>query len=248
MTDLTRDLRANQVDDIVTIIVAESASAVASGATKTARASNASASINALGGIKRALGPLANLAGTNSDTSSTARDPPAARPPSTLPWPRAGGRAAQRQPHSGGVKDIQVNSETQRVTVRGVIRPADIASDNSIRSERLAQMQVLLNGKGVVNDAVRRPSSCTACCSDCCLSRTCLCFDTPWCLPACWRPCFPARGRPPASKKSLRSKACATTSWSATDWWWDWPAPATAGRPCFPPRAWPTCCSAWESR
>jgi flagellar L-ring protein precursor FlgH len=43
------------------------------------------------------------------------------------------------------------------VVVRGVIRPADIAADNSVRSNRLAQMEIRLNGKGVVGDSIRRP-------------------------------------------------------------------------------------------
>ena len=60
--DLTRELRASRVDDMITILVAERASAVAKGATKTSRSANASASIDALGGRVRAAGPWANLA------------------------------------------------------------------------------------------------------------------------------------------------------------------------------------------
>ncbi|HMC61985.1 MAG TPA: flagellar basal body L-ring protein FlgH, partial [Candidatus Solibacter sp.] len=52
---------------------------------------------------------------------------------------------------------VQINSEHQTVTVRGVLRPADLASDNSVPSDRLAQMEIRLNGKGVVGDAIRRP-------------------------------------------------------------------------------------------
>jgi flagellar L-ring protein precursor FlgH len=56
-----------------------------------------------------------------------------------------------------GAKDIQVNSEHQSVTVRGMVRPADLSPGNVVRSDRLAQLEVHINGKGVVNDAVRRP-------------------------------------------------------------------------------------------
>ena len=56
-----------------------------------------------------------------------------------------------------GAKDVQVNSERQTVTVRGVVRPADLGPGNTVRSDRLAQMEVRINGKGVVADAVRRP-------------------------------------------------------------------------------------------
>ncbi len=54
-------------------------------------------------------------------------------------------------------KDIQINSEQQTITVRGVIRPADIDFTNSVQSNRLAQLEVRVNGKGVVGDAIRRP-------------------------------------------------------------------------------------------
>jgi flagellar L-ring protein precursor FlgH len=57
-----------------------------------------------------------------------------------------------------GSKDLQVNSEHQTITVRGIIRPADLAADNSVQSNRLAQMEIKLNGKGVVGDAIRRPN------------------------------------------------------------------------------------------
>ena len=58
---------------------------------------------------------------------------------------------------SPGSKDVQVNSEHQEVMVRGVIRPIDLVPDNQVSSDRLAQLEVRINGKGVVNDAVRRP-------------------------------------------------------------------------------------------
>jgi flagellar L-ring protein precursor FlgH len=57
-----------------------------------------------------------------------------------------------------GAKTMTVNSEAQVVTVRGVARPIDVAPGNVVRSDRLAQLEVKINGKGVVGDAVRRPN------------------------------------------------------------------------------------------
>jgi flagellar L-ring protein precursor FlgH len=54
-------------------------------------------------------------------------------------------------------KDVGINSENQVITVRGVVRPADIAADNTVRSDRLGQLEVKVNGKGVVGDAIKRP-------------------------------------------------------------------------------------------
>ena len=40
---------------------------------------------------------------------------------------------------------------------RGVVRPADLLADNTVLSDRLAQLEVRVNGKGVVGDAIKRP-------------------------------------------------------------------------------------------
>jgi len=44
------------------------------------------------------------------------------------------------------------------VTVRGIVRADDLSPTNSIQSDRLARLQVLVNGKGVVEDAVKQPN------------------------------------------------------------------------------------------
>jgi len=158
LIDLTRELRASRTDDMVTILVAEQASAVATGATKTARASGATAAVNALGGTMKAAGPWANLANlsgksTLDGSGTTSRNV-------TLTTTLTA-RVTQVLPNGylviEGSKDIQVNSEHQTVTVRGVVRPTDLSTSNVVRSDHLGQMEVRLNGKGVVNDAVRRP-------------------------------------------------------------------------------------------
>jgi flagellar L-ring protein precursor FlgH len=51
-----------------------------------------------------------------------------------------------------------VNSENQVVTLRGVVRPADLTVANTVLSGSVGQMELKINGKGVVNDAVRRPN------------------------------------------------------------------------------------------
>jgi flagellar L-ring protein precursor FlgH len=56
-----------------------------------------------------------------------------------------------------GTKEVVVNSERQVVTVRGIIRPVDLSTGNTVRSDQIAQMELKVNGKGVVGDAVRRP-------------------------------------------------------------------------------------------
>lgn len=158
LTDGARDLRASQVDDVVTILVAENASATATGTTKAARKSSAKSNVAALGGITRASGPLANLAGLTGDTSLDGQGTTTRQ---TVLSTTLTARVIRVFPNGNlmleGTKDLQVNSERQSITVRGVIRPADLTPANVVRSDRLAQLELHVNGKGVVGDAIRRP-------------------------------------------------------------------------------------------
>jgi flagellar L-ring protein FlgH len=158
LADAARDVRASQVDDLLTIVVAEQASAVSTGTTKTQRTSSSKNSVAALAGLTKATGPLANLATMSGDTqlagqgttsrSTTLSTTLTARVTHVLP-----GGALMVE----ATKDLQVNSERQAITVRGVVRPADIDPTNSVQSSRLGQLEVHINGKGVVGDAIRRP-------------------------------------------------------------------------------------------
>ena len=158
LLNLTGELRASHVDDIVTVLVSESASAVATGATKTGRTSSNSASINALAGLTKAKGPWTNLANT-SGTSTLDGSGTTSRNVTLSTTLTA--RVTHVLPNGylvvEGSKDMQVNSERQTVTVRGVVRPSDLSTANVVRSDHLGQMEIRLNGKGVVGDAVRRP-------------------------------------------------------------------------------------------
>ena len=158
LADAARDLRASQVDDLLTVVVAEQASAVSTGTTKTSRASSAKSSISALGGLTKAAGALANLAGVSGDTQLNGQGTTSR---STTLSTTLTARVIYVLPNGGLVveatKDIQVNSEYQTITVRGVVRPADIDPTNSVQSNRLGDLEVKINGKGVVADAIKRP-------------------------------------------------------------------------------------------
>jgi flagellar L-ring protein FlgH len=158
LENLGRDFRASQVDDIITIVVAESASALSSGTVKTQRNSAAKASVNSIGkqfGPQMALPNLVTLssAGSLDGQGSTARQ--------TMLSTEMSARVVHVLANGNlvieGKKAVQVNSEQQMIVVRGVVRPIDLGTDNSVRSERLAEMEVTVNGKGVVGDAIRRP-------------------------------------------------------------------------------------------
>ena len=158
LADSTRDLRASQLDDIVTILVTESASAVASGATNTSRKSSANSGITALAGVLGAGSPLANLANLSNTqqiqgTGQTSRN-------MTIST-RLSARVVEVTPNGTlvveGLKDVSVNSERQTISVSGMVRPSDLTTANTVLSTQVAGLQVKVNGKGVVGDAVKRP-------------------------------------------------------------------------------------------
>jgi len=158
LADGFRDVRASQVYDLVTIIVSDKASAVSTGVTNTTRKSSVKASVGSAALPKGSIAALSNLASTSNNTQlqgqgttsrqSTLTTTVTAEVTDVLP----NGNLVIR-----GQKDISVNSEKQVITVRGIVRPDDLSPANSVPSDRVARMEVRVNGKGVVNDAVKRP-------------------------------------------------------------------------------------------
>jgi flagellar L-ring protein precursor FlgH len=158
-SDLSRDLQARQVNDIVTIIVSDRASAVSRGVTNTGRKSSAKSSVSSLLGALPQAGALAGLAELGGSSQlqgqgETSRE--------TTLTTTISARVTHVLPNGylvvQGEKQIWVNSERQQVTIRGVVRWNDIGSGNEVASDRLANLEVRVNGKGVVGDAIKRPN------------------------------------------------------------------------------------------
>jgi flagellar L-ring protein precursor FlgH len=157
LADNARDVRAGEVNDIVTIIVNEAASAVVSGVSSSSRKSSVNASISAAYGITGSK--LNNLLGVTNDTElagagTTSRNLSLSTTISA--------RVVEVQSNGNlvieGTRDIGVNSDKQTITVHGIVRPADLSSSNMVYSVQVANLQVKVTGKGVVGDAIRRPN------------------------------------------------------------------------------------------
>ncbi len=156
LVDFGNDSDARQVGDLVTIIVNDTASALASGASTSSRKTSASSNITSLYGATSAK--LANLLGTAGDqelagTGQTTRNMTITTTISA--------RVIQVTPNGSllveGTKNIGVNSEKQTITLEGLIRPVDLTQANTIGSNQVANLSLQVNGKGVVGDAIRRP-------------------------------------------------------------------------------------------
>ncbi len=157
LVDFTRDGDAAQVGDLVTILVDDTASALASGVSSSSRKTSVSSSA-ASSLIPNATARLGNLLGTSGDVElagqgQTSRNMTIATTISA--------RVIEVTPNGSlrieGTKNIAVNSEKQSITLQGLIRPIDLTTANTVSSNQVANLSIQVNGKGVVGDAIRRP-------------------------------------------------------------------------------------------
>jgi flagellar L-ring protein FlgH len=157
--DLATDFRARRVGDVITILVSDRLNATSQGTSATSRKSSANSNITRLLGQPSALGALTNLANLTGDSKL---DGSGATNRSNVLTTTLSGRIVEVLPNGDLVvqatKDVGVNSEKHQVAIRGVVRWNDIAANNIVRSDRIAMMNIQLNGKGLVSDAIRRPN------------------------------------------------------------------------------------------
>ncbi|MBL6750921.1 MAG: flagellar basal body L-ring protein FlgH [Nevskia sp.] len=146
---LFEDAKARNVGDLLTIQLVESTSAQKSASTATSKADN-----DTLGNI----GVFGRTVHTNSSISSARAF-------------TGKGDSAQSNSLSGsitvavvqrlsngnllvrGEKQISINQGSEFVRLEGVIRPADIATDNSVTSDRVANARISYTGRGQLADA-----------------------------------------------------------------------------------------------
>lgn len=159
LAEIARDPRASRVGDLITVVVSETASALTSGATSQSRSSDNNGSITSLLGGLNPVAALPNLL-TQSNESSLAGSGSTSRQTNVTATITA--HVTHVTPNGNliieGAKEVAVNSERQVVWIRGAVRQADIRQDNSVTSERIGLLDLRVNGKGVVNAAIKRPN------------------------------------------------------------------------------------------
>jgi flagellar L-ring protein precursor FlgH len=155
-SDLYRDPKAYDVNDIVTIRVLESTSAIASADAKASRESETFAGASAMFGLEGKIKELPNLvtskgSNTYSGEGSTTRQ--------TTLQTTLSARVVEVLPNGylvvEGAREVRVNNENQTVYLNGVVRPEDISRDNIVLSSSVAQMTVRVQGKGVVSQPLK---------------------------------------------------------------------------------------------
>jgi flagellar L-ring protein precursor FlgH len=157
--NLFSDNRARALGDLVTIIVVEQLDANTGGASSSQRDSSASGRVGSVLGNRSAVGALANLANVQGSSklegnASTSRTNSIS---TTLT-----GQIVEVLPSGDFVveahKTVVVNSERNQLDLRALLRWNDVSTANTVRSDRLGNVEIRLNGKGLVSDAIRRPN------------------------------------------------------------------------------------------
>jgi flagellar L-ring protein FlgH len=159
-TSLFVDSRARAVNDIITVLVVESASASRSASTSLDKQSSRTAAINELPGLnfqKLNSGALPFLkmdvegkgthAGKGSiDSTDRVTTQIAARVVKVLD---NGNLVIE------GRRGVLVNDDTQTTTISGVVRPQDISGGNTVLSTQVMDAEIQLTGRGVLADTQR---------------------------------------------------------------------------------------------
>lgn len=172
-----KDQRANQIGDVVTVVISVSDNASLSNSSTRGRTANDGANIRGLfgydpaalvarlpgtqPGLNNGIGApgqqgsagTGNLLGMDGTTNSTGTGSISRNESVSM---RVAAVVTQVLPNGNlvlhGTQEVRVNYEARMLQVTGVARPSDILSDNTIRHDRLAEARVAYGGKGTLSD------------------------------------------------------------------------------------------------
>lgn len=157
---LYADHKARAVGDLVTVTIAEQASASKQASTNTDRNSSISAGIPHLFGLENssfvANNPnidIANLVEANfankfegSGTTVRKEDLIASLTTQVIKVYKNGNLKIR------GGKEVRVNNEVQVIYMTGIIRPVDILANNTVDSKNVLNARITYTGKGAISD------------------------------------------------------------------------------------------------
>lgn len=157
------DTRAVRVGDVVVVVISETADAQGTAATTLGKSSTAQVGVSGLFGLTTALqkahpnidpNNLLNYASQSAftGTGNTARNGQLTA--------NIAVRVSRELPNGDlfleGTKVVLINYEEYHLYISGVVRPADIAQDNTITSSRIADAQFEFTGRGDLADQNRK--------------------------------------------------------------------------------------------
>ena len=156
---LFQDQRAAKAGDILTIRIDISDKASVSNSTSRTRDGSESGGASAIFGLEKIVKDIAGVDTANlvgSQTSSSSSGKGSTSRSETISMTMAAIVAAVL-PNGNliirGRQETRVNFELRELLVSGIVRPQDIARDNSIRHTQIAEARISYGGKGQLTDA-----------------------------------------------------------------------------------------------
>jgi flagellar L-ring protein precursor FlgH len=158
---LFENVKARRLNDLVTINVVENISGTGTAGTTANKKSTLDVGVTGFFGSPLSFG-LNNLWGGQTPFAPVAGGSASEAFTGTGNTSRVGklvgtltAKVVEVMPNGNFVlesrKDITINNEKQTLVLRGMVRPDDIATDNTILSSRVADAQVFYVGDGIVN-------------------------------------------------------------------------------------------------
>ncbi len=154
-----KDQRAAAVGDILTVLVNIADTADLKNGTTASRNGSETMGLPNLFGLQAAVPHLlkgataSSLVSASSANANTGASELKRKEAVTL---RLAGVITQVLPNGNLVvaarQEVRVNSELRELTVSGVIRPQDIASDNTVLHDRMAEARIAYGGRGQLSD------------------------------------------------------------------------------------------------
>jgi flagellar L-ring protein precursor FlgH len=152
---MSGDSKARKQYDTIVILVAVQTTAAQSGDSSYQRTFQTSSGITGLAGQinTKGLNPLFNA---NSATQLSGKG---ATDSNTLFQTSLTGQVIAVLPSGNLVVEAQrkifMNNQHEDVTIRGVVRPVDISSNNTVASAALSNLEIEMKGKGIISDSTR---------------------------------------------------------------------------------------------
>ncbi|HEX9792188.1 MAG TPA: flagellar basal body L-ring protein FlgH [Kiloniellales bacterium] len=159
-----KDQRANQVGDILTVVITIDDKAKINNTTKRSRTNSESAAASSFLGYEASLGSIlpeaidpTNLIDLGSDSNSQGSGSVNRDESIDL---RVAAVVTQVLPNGNlviaGRQEVRVNYEVRQLQVVGLIRPEDITSTNTISYDQIAEARIAYGGRGHITD-VQQP-------------------------------------------------------------------------------------------
>lgn len=148
---LFSDLKANKVGDAITILVVESSQAFNNAEKTTGKSSDLGLNLagtvgsSSVPGIDAGIKSNNNFKGSGSTKTSGMIS---TKISTTIDSVLQNGNL-----HIRGSRKLIINGEEQTIQIKGIVRPSDIMTDNTVLSYNISEAEIVIQGKGMIEDS-----------------------------------------------------------------------------------------------